>query len=376
MAAKKKQNKDEGLLGLFVILIGLGFLVSTFGLGGDGSTPSTTKAQTTAPAISRPTYASGHAPTITGPRKKTANCHSASHRPDYDCTPGALDVRVGQTNIGQTICSPSYVSRNNRVPGEVKKAVYAEYGIKAHRNGQYEIDHLVPIKLGGSNDIANLWPQPYARPLGAVQKDRVDNTLNRAVCNNAISLSQAQSTIATDWLSYYKSYIVVKPTAATKTKLPPKKPGTSALGKRTKVSNCTVHQSHGESVLPDPACSPGQASPAVTQQNIQKTVCVTGYTKTVRNVPEAEKNAVYAEYGLTKHAPYSYEVDHIVSLELGGSNDISNLFPEAYAGKYGARIKDTIENDLHRKVCNGKITLQKAQSIIATDWLTYYLGNN
>ncbi len=110
----------------------------------------------------------------------------------------------------------------------------------------------------------------------------------------------------------------------------------------------------------------------VTQKNIQSTVCVSGYTATVRHVPASEKNAVYREYGITHHAPYSYEVDHIVSLELGGSNDIGNLYPEAYANPNGARVKDQLENTMHASVCGGTLALRVAQREIATNWLTAY----
>ncbi|HVI91157.1 MAG TPA: hypothetical protein VM659_22855 [Dongiaceae bacterium] len=58
-------------------------------------------------------------------------------------------------------------------------------------------------------------------------------------------------------------------------------------------------------------------------------ICTAGYSKTVRNVPTAEKNTVYREYGITNHRTGEYEVDHLISLELGGSNDIANLWPQS-----------------------------------------------
>ena len=54
------------------------------------------------------------------------------------------------------------------------------------------------------------------------------------------------------------------------------------------------------------------------------------YAHSVRNVSAATKRAVYAEYGIASHQPGKYEVDHLISLELGGSNDIRNLWPESY----------------------------------------------
>jgi hypothetical protein len=67
-----------------------------------------------------------------------------------------------------------------------------------------------------------------------------------------------------------------------------------------------------------------------------------------------------------------YEVDHFVSLELGGSNDISNLFPEAAEPKPGFHEKDRVENYLHDQVCRGALTLAEAQREIATNWLAVY----
>ncbi len=131
-------------------------------------------------------------------------------------------------------------------------------------------------------------------------------------------------------------------------------------GVQTKTSNCIA------SMLPDPACSPG----AVLTTDV-KTICTVGYTKTVRNVSTATKKKVFQEYDIPYSEHSNYEVDHIISLEIGGSNDISNLFPESYLIPNGARVKDTFENYLHKQVCSGKLSITEAQSEISSDWLTY-----
>lgn len=100
-------------------------------------------------------------------------------------------------------------------------------------------------------------------------------------------------------------------------------------------------------------------------------VCRAGYASSVRNVPESEKEAVYARYGVP-HVPYAHEVDHLVSLELGGSNAIRNLWPEPYAGRWGARTKDVLENRLHDLVCAGRLRLRVAQRIEARNWVAAY----
>lgn len=121
------------------------------------------------------------------------------------------------------------------------------------------------------------------------------------------------------------------------------------------------------SFYPDPALTPGAVLPGVTAAE----VCKPGYSRGVRNVPPAEKAQVFKRYGV-KDVPGAYEVDHFVSLELGGSNDISNLWPEPYAPAPGAREKDKVENYLHAQVCSGAMTLAQAQDAIRSDWYAVY----
>jgi hypothetical protein len=142
--------------------------------------------------------------------------------------------------------------------------------------------------------------------------------------------------------------------------------GAPNWGVQTRTSGC---QYVGDGKLPDPACTPGDLmNPLVTKEQ----VCTSGYSSSVRSVTDSVKNKVYAEYGITSHASGQYEVDHFVSLELGGSNDISNLFPEAASPKPGFHEKDKVENYLHDQVCSGAMTLQTAQIAIATNWLDVY----
>ncbi len=142
---------------------------------------------------------------------------------------------------------------------------------------------------------------------------------------------------------------------------------TPAIGTRIKDSNCTAQGS-----LPDKQCTPG----AVFEQATVADICVSGYTKTVRNVPGSLKHKVYAEYGVTHHSPGEYEVDHLIALELGGSNDIANLWPEPAEPQPGFHQKDEVENYLHQEVCSGRMDLRKAQALIANDWLDVYKQMN
>ena len=125
--------------------------------------------------------------------------------------------------------------------------------------------------------------------------------------------------------------------------------------------------------LPDPNCTPGAIDPAVTQDNIGSTICKSGYTTTVR-APVADTDKFKAlslrQYGISANKTTEY--DHLVSLQLGGTNAVSNLWVEPNkAGAAGTtNPKDAVETKLKVAVCAHKVTLAQAQQAIATDWTT------
>lgn len=112
---------------------------------------------------------------------------------------------------------------------------------------------------------------------------------------------------------------------------------------------------------PNPKLTPGATDPKITQSDIQKTVCVSGYTASVRHVTEATKQEVMRRYGQPVSKLHSVEIDHFVSLEIGGLNDVTNLWPQPMEE---ARKKDVVETWLKRQVCSGKMTLKDAQTAI------------
>jgi hypothetical protein len=133
----------------------------------------------------------------------------------------------------------------------------------------------------------------------------------------------------------------------------------------------TLSACHIRGVLPDPSCTPGVIDTKVTQDNLYRTICSKGYTQTVRP-PVSYTNKLklqqIADYGYSDKNPKDYEEDHLISLELGGSpTDPKNLWPEPDASP---NPKDKIENVCNKKICDGEISLAKAQSEIATDWTT------
>jgi hypothetical protein len=132
----------------------------------------------------------------------------------------------------------------------------------------------------------------------------------------------------------------------------------------------TAHYRHRQGhLLNDLSETPGK----IVRSADTSVICVPGYTSQpgVRHVTQAMKTSVYALYGAVHsgsphHPPSCCEVDHLISLELGGSNDLANLWPEPYPD---ATAKDKVENALHHLVCQGKVNLGVAQRGIARDWV-------
>jgi hypothetical protein len=111
----------------------------------------------------------------------------------------------------------------------------------------------------------------------------------------------------------------------------------------------------------DPARTPGVLNPEVTQATIRSTICVHGWTRTVR--PSSTytgdlKLRQMAEYGV-RGSPSGYQEDHLISLELGGDPvDPRNLWPQPRP--WADRV-DRVENELNDAVCSGRLTLAEAQ---------------
>jgi hypothetical protein len=129
-------------------------------------------------------------------RTRSSDCVARGALPDAGCTPGSI-----RTSDSRAVCVPGSSRRARNVSPALKRAVYRSYGIRRHRRGAYEVDHLVPLELGGANDIANLWPQPASPAPGYHEKDGLENALHELVCGGRVSLDWAQRAIARDWVS-------------------------------------------------------------------------------------------------------------------------------------------------------------------------------
>jgi hypothetical protein len=142
-------------------------------------------------------------PVVTG-LPYPAHCTAVGKLPDPSCTPGSVNPAVTQDTIGSTICKSGWTA-TVRPPASdtapVKRAAMKAYGIPASASGTTELDHLVPLEAGGSDDSSNLWSEVSDEPGHGFNnsKDLVENRLKAAVCSHQVTLAAAQAAIAADW---------------------------------------------------------------------------------------------------------------------------------------------------------------------------------
>jgi hypothetical protein len=130
--------------------------------------------------------------------------------------------------------------------------------------------------------------------------------------------------------------------------------------------------------LPDLKLTPGAVRAGLTKAKI----CSIKWSVDQRHVTQAMKTEVFTLYGYSgnddpKCVPAGKrrcEIDHLISRELGGADEISNLWPQAYGtSPWNAVLKDALENRLHKEMCAGKITLRKARDMLVHDWRKAYI---
>lgn len=128
--------------------------------------------------------------------------------PNPKLTPGDVLPSVTVEQLSQI----GYSKKARRVPEELRREVFAEYGIPWEKRNAYELDHLVPLSIAGSNSIKNLWPEPLrlnvnGHDLGAVTKDALEERLHWLVISGQLDLKEAQKAIATDWVAADQKYV-------------------------------------------------------------------------------------------------------------------------------------------------------------------------
>lgn len=116
--------------------------------------------------------------------------------PDPILTPGSVVLESPETVLGE-----GYAERNRRVSQKEKDKVFRRYRIAPkHRHG-YQIDHLLPLSLGGSNDLRNLWPHPHHPTYGPVVKARLEACLRALVRRGIQPLTWAQGALKDNWVA-------------------------------------------------------------------------------------------------------------------------------------------------------------------------------
>lgn len=125
----------------------------------------------------------------------------ATLMPDATLTPGTTRP------ISRTELCAGPEDERDPVPASLAREVFLHYGIRDPKPRAYEVDYLITPALGGSQDVHNLWPQPYATGVwNSHVKDALEDHLRRMVCSGQLDLSEAQREIAGNWIEAYKKY--------------------------------------------------------------------------------------------------------------------------------------------------------------------------
>lgn len=166
--------------------------------------------------------------------------------------------------------------------------------------------------------------------------------------------------------------VATRHSSATTTSTTPEAPLAIGQDMRSTVPKGCKISGSGVNYLPDRTCTPGTLNPAVTQATISTTICISGYSSSVR--PPASftspiKKRQMKAWGITGDLS-TIEEDHLVPISLGGApSDSSNLWPQPGGAP---NTKDTLESKIRRLVCKGTVPLAEAQTAIATDWQAAY----
>jgi predicted anti-sigma-YlaC factor YlaD len=120
--------------------------------------------------------------------------------------------------------------------------------------------------------------------------------------------------------------------------------------------------------VPDGRITPGATIPVTKDE-----ICAAGGTDRAPAVPRTVALTVFRAYGISRPGRRVYELDYLITPELGGADDVRNLWPQPYAaGVWNAHVKDALENRLHELVCRGDLDLATAQQDLARDWIAAY----
>jgi hypothetical protein len=184
----------------------LGVIITSHGSPqGAGSTPDV------GPTASAPGSAPSQSPNASSTTPLASSSTGAAGVPATTAMPDSR-LTPGETIVGVTVaevCTSGWATSHRAVAAAQYREVYGEYRIPyPEPSGTYELDHLIPLELGGDNANANLWPEAATPPPGFHQKDELENALHALVCAGSLGLGAAQHDIASNWYAAYVRYVI------------------------------------------------------------------------------------------------------------------------------------------------------------------------
>ncbi len=216
-----------GVLAVFALLVIIGLIIgpqpsktAAAAVSTTTESPTTTVTPstaitTTAPSPSTTTTTPPPTATSEAPVPLTTSPAAAppvmiAGEPNHALTPG----HAFATATTAQVCVSGYSATVRNVTDDTRKAVFTSYALAyPPPSGAYELDHLIPLELGGDNTAANLWPQVYHGAGSADIKDHLENHLHDLVCAGQLDLPTAQQAIAGDWMAAAAQYNPVGATA-------------------------------------------------------------------------------------------------------------------------------------------------------------------
>jgi hypothetical protein len=117
----------------------------------------------------------------------------------------------------EDLCTPGYTKKVRAVTEALRDQAFESYGVAFDQRRNYQLDHLIPLALAGSNSIKNLFPLPnYTSPWNARVKDRLEVRLQKLVCSGQVDLETVQRVIAANWIEAYQRFMGASPPVVAK----------------------------------------------------------------------------------------------------------------------------------------------------------------
>jgi hypothetical protein len=113
----------------------------------------------------------------------------------------------------EQICAPGYLASIKPTSSSTKEEAFSRYGLRDGQSKTDVLDHLIPVELGGTDSVENLWPEPARGEWNATQKDALEQKLLTMVCDGTLTVKQAQTAIKKNWVQAYQQYVGAGPVA-------------------------------------------------------------------------------------------------------------------------------------------------------------------